>query len=100
MQVIFFLNNKKPPHRSHEGKVEEGGGLKVQGAGQQQAGAVGGGDRQGAVRGMHGVPDTFPTSQYPFLFLNHLYNCHPKLEWGDNSTAGILWGDNCTGGNL
>ena len=34
------------------------------------------------------------------VFLDHLKNCHPKLEWGDNSSGGISWGDNSTGGNL
>ena len=29
---------------------------------------------------------------------DHLKNCHPKLEWGDNSSGGIFWGDNSTGG--
>ena len=32
--------------------------------------------------------------------MDHLKNCHPKLEWGDNSSGGIYWGDNSTGGNL
>ena len=31
---------------------------------------------------------------------DHLKNFHPKLEWGDNSSAEISWGDNSTGGNL
>ena len=30
--------------------------------------------------------------------MDHLKNCHPKLEWGDNSSGGISWGDNSTGG--
>ena len=32
--------------------------------------------------------------------LDHLKNCHPNLEWGDNSSGGISWGDNSSGGNL
>ena len=31
---------------------------------------------------------------------DHLKNCHPKLEWGNNSSGGISWGDNSSGGNL
>ena len=30
--------------------------------------------------------------------MDHLKNCHPKLEWGDNSSGGISWGDNSSGG--
>ena len=33
------------------------------------------------------------------FFLDHLKNCHPKLEWGDDSSGGNLWGDNSSGGS-
>ena len=40
------------------------------------------------------------TAQNRLEFSDHLKNCHPKFEWGDNSSGGISWGDNSTGGNL
>ena len=43
---------------------------------------------------------TWKQSTKFFKILEHLYNCHPDLEWGDHSTGGILWGDNCAGGIL